>query len=141
MGWRKESNTDTQLMAWSWDAGGGLRWTAEWGGEGIEKARAIEYDPLSDSVLIAGSTTSGESEDIALLRLSASDGALLEEQVWGGAGNEVAKVLTLTTTLANVMTGSFDGVFTYRVDADGKILNLRGFWELDQLFESFNSRG
>jgi len=57
------------------------------------------------------------------------------------AGNEVANVLTLTTTLANGMTGSFDGVFTYRVDADGKILNLRGFWELDQLFESFNSRG
>ena len=95
VGWRKESNTDTQLMAWSWDAGGGLRWTAEWGGEGIEKARAIEYDPLSDSVLIAGSTTSGESEDIALLRLSASDGALLEEQVWGGAGNEVAKNMAL----------------------------------------------
>jgi ketosteroid isomerase-like protein len=50
------------------------------------------------------------------------------------AGHEVANVGTITTTLPDgggkVLT---DGVFTYRVDADGKLVALRAYWELDRL--------
>ena len=50
-------------------------------------------------------------------------------------GSEVANVLTLTTK-AGKMTFVLDGVFTYRVDADGKILNLRGFWEFERSLQN-----
>jgi ketosteroid isomerase-like protein len=50
------------------------------------------------------------------------------------AGDEVANVGTITTTLpggaGRVHT---DGVFTYRVAPDGKVLSLRAHWELDKL--------
>jgi ketosteroid isomerase-like protein len=50
------------------------------------------------------------------------------------AGDEVANVGTITTTLpggaGRVHT---DGVFTYRVDAEGKVVSLRAHWELDKL--------
>jgi steroid delta-isomerase len=52
---------------------------------------------------------------------------------WAG-GNEVANVGTITTVLpgggGTVLT---DGVFTYRVDDDGKVVALRAYWELDRL--------
>lgn len=50
------------------------------------------------------------------------------------AGDEVANVGTISTTLPGgagvVLT---DGVFTYRVGADGRVASLRAHWELDKL--------
>ena len=52
---------------------------------------------------------------------------------WAG-GSEVANVGTIVTTLSDgggtVLT---DGVFTYRVDDDGRVVALRAYWELDRL--------
>lgn len=54
------------------------------------------------------------------------------------AGNEVANVGTITTVLpGGAGTVHADGVFTYRVDDDGKVVALRAYWELDRVrFES-----
>lgn len=49
------------------------------------------------------------------------------------AGNEVANVGTITSTTAAGMTVAVEGVFTYRVDAAGKIVALRAYWEFDKL--------
>ncbi len=46
------------------------------------------------------------------------------------AANESAHVLSLTTTLPNGGKSRVRGIFTYRVDDEGKLTNLRGYWHL-----------
>jgi ketosteroid isomerase-like protein len=49
------------------------------------------------------------------------------------AGNEVANVGRISTTLGDGSVVHTDGVFTYRVDETGKILALRAYWQVDRL--------
>jgi steroid Delta-isomerase len=49
------------------------------------------------------------------------------------AANESAHVLTLITTFANSMKVSVHGIFTYRVNDAGKLLNLRGYWRMEDV--------
>jgi steroid delta-isomerase len=44
-------------------------------------------------------------------------------------GSEVANVGSITTLLPNGAAMVVNGVFTYRVDAAGKVVALRAFWE------------
>ena len=46
------------------------------------------------------------------------------------AGNESAHVLTLTTTLDNGVVTRVRGIFTYLLNDEGKLSNLRGFWTM-----------
>ena len=48
------------------------------------------------------------------------------------AGLESAHRMTLTTTFPNGGGMVVNGIFTYRVDDDGKLTNLRGYWALDE---------
>lgn len=48
-------------------------------------------------------------------------------------GDEVANVVTITTSFPDGSRAVVDVVAVYRVDADGKILSLRAFWEMDQI--------
>jgi steroid delta-isomerase len=52
------------------------------------------------------------------------------------AGNEVANVGSITSTLADGAAITVEGVFTYRVDAAGKIIALRAYWEFDKMVMS-----
>ena len=54
------------------------------------------------------------------------------EQSWA-AGDEVANVGTISTTMADGLVVHTDGVFTYRVDGDGRLVALRAYWEMDRL--------
>ena len=45
------------------------------------------------------------------------------------AGNECANVGTITTTLPDGTRAIVEGVYTYRVDGDGRIVALRAYWE------------
>lgn len=54
------------------------------------------------------------------------------------AGNEVANVGTITTTLPNGMQAVAEGVFVYRVNPDGKIVSLRAFWEFERMMASLS---
>ena len=49
------------------------------------------------------------------------------------AGNESAHVMTLTTTLANGVETRVRGIFTYRVNDEGKLTNLRGYWHMGMM--------
>jgi len=51
----------------------------------------------------------------------------VRESYAGGA--EVANVGSITTVLPNGAAMVVNGVFTYRVDAAGKLVALRAFWE------------
>jgi steroid delta-isomerase len=46
-------------------------------------------------------------------------------------GNEEANVGSIVITAAGYQVTA-DGVFTYRVDADGKMAALRAYWEVDR---------
>jgi steroid delta-isomerase len=48
------------------------------------------------------------------------------------AGDEVANVGTITAFLPGGMRVDTEGVFSYRVGADGLITALRAFWEVDR---------
>ncbi|HLF99479.1 MAG TPA: nuclear transport factor 2 family protein [Acidimicrobiia bacterium] len=48
------------------------------------------------------------------------------------AGDEVANVGTITTTLPDGSQAAVEGVFTYRVDDAGRLVALRAFWNFDE---------
>jgi steroid Delta-isomerase len=48
-------------------------------------------------------------------------------------GRECANVGTITTTLPDGTRAIVDGVYTYRVDEQGRIAALRAYWEPDHL--------
>ncbi len=49
------------------------------------------------------------------------------------AGNESGHRMTLTTTFPNGAAAVVNGIFTYRVNDEGKLTNLRGYWSLDEM--------
>jgi ketosteroid isomerase-like protein len=52
------------------------------------------------------------------------------------AGSEVANVGTITTTMPDGTTAIAEGVFVYTVNARGKIVSLRAFWEFEKTMAS-----
>lgn len=49
------------------------------------------------------------------------------------AGLESAHKLTLNTTLSNGVVSKVTSIFTYRLNEDGLITNLRGYWKLSDM--------
>lgn len=52
-------------------------------------------------------------------------------------GDECANVGTITTRSGDGSVGRCELVMVYRVDASGKLLSLRAFWEFDDLMEDY----
>ena len=46
---------------------------------------------------------------------------------------EVAHVLSLRSEFANGVSSTVRGVFTYRVNDDGKLASMRGYWRIDDM--------
>ncbi len=49
------------------------------------------------------------------------------------AGLESAHLMTVTARLPGGLTSRVRAIFTYRVNEQGKLTNLRGYWTLDQM--------
>lgn len=47
--------------------------------------------------------------------------------------NESAHKLTLTTTLSNGVVTKVTSIFTYRLNDEGLLTNLRGYWKLSDM--------
>lgn len=56
-----------------------------------------------------------------------------EETFPSSSPTEVAHILVLRSKFPNGMTSTVRGVFTYRVDDDGLLTNLRGYWNMDAM--------
>lgn len=54
-------------------------------------------------------------------------------------GNEVANVGVITTTLPTGMRALAEGVFVYKVNAAGKLVSLRAFWEFEKMMASLST--
>ncbi len=56
-----------------------------------------------------------------------------EETFPSSSPNEIAYILVLRTEFPNGFVARVRGVFTYKVDDDGLITNLRGYWNLNAM--------
>ncbi|BBX76082.1 nuclear transport factor 2 family protein [Mycobacterium shinjukuense] len=56
-----------------------------------------------------------------------------QESFPSSSPNEIAHILVLDSTFEGGFTSSVRGVFTYRVNDDGLITNLRGYWNLEMM--------
>ncbi len=54
-----------------------------------------------------------------------------EETFPSSSPNEIAHILVLRSRFENGFTSAVRGVFCYRVDDEGKIANMRGYWNLE----------
>lgn len=54
-----------------------------------------------------------------------------EETFQSSSPNEVAHILVLRSKFDGGVTSAVRGVFCYRVDDDGLITNMRGYWNLE----------
>jgi steroid delta-isomerase len=55
------------------------------------------------------------------------------------AGDECANVGTITTYLGGRTRMQTEGVFVYRVDADGRLKSMRPFWDFDRAMATMQS--
>lgn len=62
----------------------------------------------------------------------------IEFDIWHSyaCGNEVANVGKITTMMPNGMQAVAEGVFLYKVNAKGKLVSLRAFWEFERTMAS-----
>ncbi|OBK14924.1 ketosteroid isomerase family protein [Mycobacterium asiaticum] len=56
-----------------------------------------------------------------------------EETFPSSSPNEIAHILVLDSKFEGGLTSSVRGVFTYRVDDEGLITNMRGYWNLEMM--------
>ena len=56
-----------------------------------------------------------------------------EESFPSSSLNEIAYILVLQTKFPNGFTATVRGVFTYKVNDEGLITNLRGYWNLEAM--------
>jgi steroid Delta-isomerase len=57
------------------------------------------------------------------------------------AGAEAMLLATVTVVAPNGIEVSYDGAFNYVIDADGRIVSLRGFWDLSAVAAAFAGSG
>lgn len=76
---------------------------------------------------VQGKAAVGEFYD---RNMAASTIRIETHESYTSEANEAAHVMTLNTTLPNGVVSRVRGIFTYRVNDEGKITNLRGFWNM-----------
>ena len=105
----------------------------DWIANFAEDAR-IE-DPIGKSPLDPGGQGHRGRAAIAAFwdRIIAPNRVMFDIRHSYACGSECANVGTITTVLANGATTLVNGVFTYRVDGEGRITNLRAYWEMGSL--------
>jgi steroid Delta-isomerase len=56
-----------------------------------------------------------------------------EETFLASSDREVAHLLSLRSEFPNGVRSTVRGIFTYRVDGDGRLTSLRGYWTMDDM--------
>ena len=93
---------------------------------------AVVEDPVGPSPFDPEGRGHRGKEAIAVFwdRLIGPNRVLFDIRESYAGGSEVANVGTITTVLPNGAAMVVNGVFSYRVDAAGKVTALRAFWEI-----------
>ena len=56
-----------------------------------------------------------------------------DETFPSSSGTEIAHILVLSSKFENGMTSTVRGIFTYKVNDEGLLTNLRGYWNMDMM--------
>lgn len=90
---------------------------------------------IEDPIGVAPTNPSGkgfrgrsEAEEFWDANIGRTQSISIEAHESFAAGSESAHVLTLTTCFPNGVRLRVHGIFTYAVDAEGRITALRGYW-------------
>lgn len=117
-----------------YDAEGEALWTRHTGPAAPDAANAVDFD-AAGNVIVAGSTsgpmsgeTHGGGQDAYVARLSAANGAVMEQIQFGDAGDEVATAVTVKNGVVHVagQDGAQGFVRTYAADnlSAGPVLDV-----------------
>ena len=92
---------------------------------------AVVEDPIGPSMFDTDGTGHRGADAIAafydnVIATGSIEFAIRESYA---SGNECANVGTITTTLPDGSLAIVDGVYTYRVDDEGRVVALRAYWE------------
>ena len=94
-------------------------------------------DPIGPSVTNPdGSGVKGKDEVAAFYDRNIAPNNLsiaCEGTFVASSPQEVAHVLSLRSEFDNGVSGTVRGIFTYRVNDDGKLTSMRGYWTLDDM--------
>jgi steroid Delta-isomerase len=92
-------------------------------------------DPIGKSVTNPdGTGVRGKDEVAAFFDTNIAANQLTitcEETFPSSSPNEIAHILVLRSKFDDGLTSTVRGVFTYRVNDEGLITNMRGYWNLD----------
>jgi steroid Delta-isomerase len=102
---------------------------------GLFAPDAVVEDPIGPSMFDPAGTGHRGAEAIAAFydTVIASGRVHFAIRESYAAGNECANVGTITTTLPDGSQAIVEGVYTYRVDGNGKVVALRAYWEPDRM--------
>ncbi|CAM2885781.1 steroid delta-isomerase [Mycobacterium intermedium] len=94
-------------------------------------------DPIGKSVTNPEGTGIKGKENVAAFydtNIAANNLTITCEETFPSSSpNEIAHILVLDSKFEGGFTSSVRGVFTYRVNDEGLITNLRGYWNLETM--------
>lgn len=99
---------------------------------------AVVYDPVGGSPLDpegTGLRSRAALEQFWDFTVAPNEVAFDVSRVHAG-GDEAAVVATASVAFPTGAAVEYDGVFVYRVDAAGKIAELRAYWDLDRVMQA-----
>jgi ketosteroid isomerase-like protein len=103
---------------------------------GLFAADAVVEDPIGESPLDPSGRGHRGRDAIATFYdtvIGPNEVTFRIDQSWA-AGDEVANVGTITTKMGDGTVVHTDGVFTYRVNENGRVVALRAYWEMARLY-------
>lgn len=97
----------------------------------------VVEDPIGKSVTNPDGTGVHGKEGVAAFydtNIAANNLTITCEETFPSSSpDEVAHILVLDSKFEGGMTSSVRGVFTYRVNDEGLITNMRGYWNLEMM--------
>lgn len=97
----------------------------------------VVEDPIGKSVTNPDGTGIKGKENVAAFydtNIAANNLTITCEETFPSSSpNEIAHILVLDSKFEGGFTSSVRGVFTYRVNDEGLITNLRGYWNLETM--------
>ena len=130
-----QSITDTPAMAASRESWRCVQTHDREGWLGLMADDVVIEDPIGPSVTNPDGLGVRGKENVAAFydtNIAANNLTVTCEETFPSSSpNEVAHILVLRSQFEGGVTSAVRGVFCYRLNEEGKIANLRGYWNLE----------
>lgn len=131
----QKTNEDTPVMAASRESWRCVQSHDREGWLALMAADVVIEDPIGEAITNPdGQGVRGKDAVAAFYDANIAANNLTvtcEESFASSSPNEVAHILVLRSEFEGGFTSTVRGVFTYRLNDDGLLSNLRGYWNMD----------